>query len=121
MLFLLCLLSMYDNAANITSNNVNTSMTLIGITLLHLLEGSQLCILFLSSLLLHKTILTYSVFLSKPFYDKVLLFQSYFYKQKKNMGVSYLCCLFFPSSCFFWKYSRNTGCLAVPLGATCTI
>ena len=31
------------------------------------------------------------------------------------------CCLFFPSSCFFWKYSRNTGCLAVPLGATCTI
>ena len=93
---MLCLLSMYDNAANITSNNVNTSMTLIGITLLH-------------------------VFLSKPFYDKVLLLQSYFYKQKKNMGVSYLCCLFFPSSCFFWKYSRNTGCLAVPLGATCTI
>lgn len=43
---MLCLLSMYDNAANITSNNVNTSMTLIGITLLHLLEGSQLCILF---------------------------------------------------------------------------
>lgn len=37
---------MYDNAANITSNNVNTSMTLIGITLLHLLEGSQLCIPF---------------------------------------------------------------------------
>lgn len=59
-------------------------MTLIGITLLHLLEGSQLCILFLSSLLLHKTILTYSVFLSKPFYDKVLLFSPIFTSRKRT-------------------------------------
>jgi hypothetical protein len=42
---LLCLLSMYDSAVNITSNNVSISIMLIGITLLCITEGSQLCIL----------------------------------------------------------------------------
>lgn len=40
---------MYDNAVNITSNNVSISIMLIGITLLFITEGSQLCILIFLS------------------------------------------------------------------------
>ena len=38
--FLLCLSSMYDNAAKITRSKVKTSSVFMGITLLYKLEGS---------------------------------------------------------------------------------
>ena len=49
--FLLCRLSMYANAVNITNNKVKTSIVSIGITLLQLLEGNrhtafETCILY---------------------------------------------------------------------------